>query len=396
MTGAIERNDADSLAEPIELTILLPCLNEAETLAVCIEKARRFLVEHGVCGEVLVADNGSSDGSQLIAARGGARVVHIPTRGYGAALLGGIEQARGRYVIMADSDDSYDLEHLLPFVEKLRAGWQLVMGNRFKGGIAPGAMPPLHRYLGNPVLSGLGRLFFNSTVGDFHSGLRGFDREAIRALSLRTTGMEFASEMVVKATLRGLRITEVPIILSPDGRSRPPHLDSWRDGWRHLRFLLLYSPTWLFQVPGALLAAIGGLGMAILLVGPLQIGGVSFDINTLMLSALLFLTGLQILIVSRLARRFAIVSGLLPAPEQQSRLREHYSLETLLLLAVALILGGTLVIGAVAIHWAAVGFGHLNPRDSIRVVIPAATLVVGGIQIMVGAFFRSLLMLPHR
>ena len=236
--------------EPCELTILMPCLNEAETLGICIEKALSFLARTGIAGEVVIADNGSTDGSQAIAEGLGARVVPVPARGYGSALLGGIEAARGRYVIMGDSDDSYDFSRLELFVEQLRAGYALVMGNRFKGGIMPGAMPALHRYLGNPVLTAIGRLFFRSPCGDFHCGLRGFDREAILALDLQAPGMEFASEMVVKATINRLRMTEVPTILSPDGRSRPPHLRSWRDGWRHLRFLLLFSPRWLFLYPG--------------------------------------------------------------------------------------------------------------------------------------------------
>jgi glycosyltransferase involved in cell wall biosynthesis len=245
----------------------MPCLNEAETLATCIGKAQRFLQEHAICGEVVIADNGSTDGSQEIAREAGARVVSVATRGYGSALSAGIQSARGKYVIMGDADDSYDFGALLPLLEKARQGHALVMGNRFRGGIEPGAMPPLHRYLGNPVLTGIGRLFFHSRAGDFHCGLRAFDREAILALDLRTTGMEFASEMVVKATLHKLSIAEVPITLSPDGRSRPPHLRSWRDGWRHLRFLMLYSPRWLFLYPGICLLVVGGLSMTWLILG---------------------------------------------------------------------------------------------------------------------------------
>jgi glycosyltransferase involved in cell wall biosynthesis len=255
------------MPESVELTILMPCLNEAETLALCIDKAQAFLARAGIAGEVVIADNGSIDGSQAIAIAHGARVVPIAARGYGSALIGGIEAALGRYVIMGDSDDSYDFSRLDGFVERLRDGWQLVMGNRFKGGIAPGAMPPLHRYLGNPVLTGIGRLFFRSPSGDFHCGLRGFDREAILRLDLQTSGMEFASEMVIKATIAGLRMTEVPTTLSPDGRSRPPHLRSWRDGWRHLRFLLLFSPRWLFLYPGLAAVGVGVLAMLWLLPG---------------------------------------------------------------------------------------------------------------------------------
>ena len=244
------------LAQPLELTILMPCLNEARTLPACIAKARRFLDTAGVRGEVLVADNGSTDGSQALAMSLGARVVDVPERGYGAALIAGIDAARGRFVVMGDSDDSYDFEHLQPFVDALRGGAQLVMGNRFAGGIRPGAMPPLHRYLGNPVLSFIGRAFFKVRVRDFHCGLRGFERDALLALGLHCKGMEFASEMVVKAALGGLRIAEVPTTLSPDGRDRAPHLRSWRDGWRHLRFLLLFTPRWLFLYPGVVLSVV--------------------------------------------------------------------------------------------------------------------------------------------
>ena len=256
--SAPERNE-------LELSIVMPCLNEAETLEVCIRKAQESLRKDEISGEVVIADNGSEDGSQEIAERLGARVVPVSGRGYGAALHGGFEAARGRFVIMGDADDSYDFSSLMPFVEKLREGYDLVMGNRFLGGIEPGAMPPLHRYLGNPVLTGIGRLFFRSPAGDFHCGLRGFRRDAILGLGLQTTGMEFASEMVVKSTLMGLRIAEVPTTLSPDGRSRPPHLRSWRDGWRHLRFLLLYSPRWLFLYPGAVLMLLGLVSGALLL-----------------------------------------------------------------------------------------------------------------------------------
>ena len=258
----------------LELSVVMPCLDEAETLATCIQKAQAALREHAIAGEIVVADNGSSDGSREIAARLGARVVPVETRGYGAALMGGIQAANGRFVIMADADDSYDFTQLMPFLAKLREGFDLVIGNRFLGGILPGAMPPLHRYLGNPVLTGIGRLFFNSPCGDFHCGMRGFRRDAVLALDLQTTGMEFASEMVVKATLLGMRVTEVPTTLSPDGRSRPPHLRSWRDGWRHLRFLMLFSPRWLFLYPGALLMLIGVVTGAWLLPEQRTIGGV--------------------------------------------------------------------------------------------------------------------------
>ncbi|HEY9721799.1 MAG TPA: glycosyltransferase family 2 protein, partial [Oscillatoriaceae cyanobacterium] len=279
----------------LELSILMPCLNEAETLAICIQKAQAFLRESGVEGEVLIADNGSTDGSQAIASALGARVIHVPERGYGAALLEGIRQAYGRYVVMGDADDSYDFSSLGAFLVRLREGHQLVMGNRFQGGIAPGAMPPLHRYLGNPVLTGIGKLFFGSPCGDFHCGLRAFDRAAIEGLQLRTLGMEFASEMVVKATLHGLRIAEVPTRLAKDGRSRPPHLRSWRDGWRHLRFLLMYSPRWLFFYPGASLVLLGLFLMALVLPGPRHVGMATLDVHTLYVAAGMVLLGVQTL-----------------------------------------------------------------------------------------------------
>ena len=294
----------------LELTILMPCLNEAETIARCVDKARGFLSARGVAGEVLVADNGSSDGSQAIAEAHGARVIGVPERGYGAALIGGIAAARGRFVIMGDADDSYDFAALMPFVERLRAGADVVMGNRFQGGIAAGAMPALHRYLGNPGLSFLGRLFFGVRTGDFHCGLRGFDRDRVRVLDLRTTGMEFASEMVVRAALAAYRIEEVPTTLSPDGRSRPPHLRPWRDGWRHLRFLLIYSPRWLFLYPGLAILLAGMIGTAVLLPGAVSIAGIVFDLHTFIVSCFAILVGLQSITFAVIARKYAAQRGL--------------------------------------------------------------------------------------
>ncbi len=323
---------------PPELTILMPCLNEAETLAACIGKARQFLDRSGVQGEILVADNGSTDGSPAIATAAGAEVVDIPVRGYGAALSGGIAAARGRYVIMADADDSYDFAHLQPFVDKLRQGNQLVMGNRFQGGIAPGAMPWHHRYIGNPVLSAVGRLFFGSKIGDFHCGLRGVDRDAIRALNLRTTGMEFASEMVVKATLGGLRIAEVPTTLSPDGRSRAPHLRSFRDGWRHLRFLLLFSPRWLFLYPGITLLLLGFLLGGILLRGPVDLlPHITFDIHTFLLAAMFIILGQQAVTFAVMGRRFASRYGFIPKSARFDLFLEGLTLERVILFALILV-----------------------------------------------------------
>ncbi len=310
-----------------ELTILMPCLNEAETLATCIIKAVEYLERSGVSGEIVIADNGSTDGSQAIAESLGARVVPVPRRGYGAALIAGIEAAQGRFVIMGDSDDSYDFSRLDGFVERLRGGADLVMGNRFRGGIAKGAMPPLHRYLGNPVLSGIGRALYRTPVGDFHCGLRGFSRAAILRLGLSSPGMEFASEMVIKASLSGLRIEEVPTTLSPDGRSRPPHLRSFPDGWRHLKLLLTFAPFSLFALPGALLFGLGGLAFLALLFGPVQLGGVTFDIGALMLAATAAMTGAQMMWFHVLARTFAVRFGLLPSSARFERLQASLSVD---------------------------------------------------------------------
>jgi glycosyltransferase involved in cell wall biosynthesis len=374
-----------------ELTILMPCLNEARTIGTCIAKAQSFLREHGVNGEVLVADNGSDDGSQQIALGLGARVVAVPQRGYGAALIHGIAAAHGRYVIMGDSDDSYDFTALAPFLEKLREGYDLVMGNRFLGGIKPGAMPPLHRYLGNPVLSAVGRIFFHSPCGDFHCGLRGFRRDAMIALDLQATGMEFASEMVVKSTIHKLRITEVPTTLSPDGRDRPPHLRSWRDGWRHLRFLLLFSPRWLFLYPGAAIAAIGLIGMAWLLPGARQIGDVVLDIHTLAYAALMVNIGVQAMFFWVFAKLYGAREGLVPPDPAFTRVLHAVSLEACLLIALALFVGGV-ALGVFALgQWGAGQFGPLAPQETMRLIIPSAAAILLAFQIAYGAFFVGVL-----
>lgn len=387
---------SDIPPDSVELTILMPCLNEAETLEVCIRKARGFLQSSGVSGEVLIADNGSTDGSQAIAERSGARVVPVREKGYGAALLGGIEGARGRYIIMGDADDSYDFVHLSPFVEKLREGYDLVMGNRFRGGIAPGAMPPLHRYLGNPVLTTIGRVLFPSPCGDFHCGLRGFSREAAKRMDLRTTGMEFASEMVVKATLFHMRIAEVPTTLSPDGRSRPPHLRSWRDGWRHLRFLLMYSPRWLFLYPGLVLM-LGGLGLGIaLLPGPLRIGTVALDVHTLLYAAVAVALGYQSITFGLFTKVFAMTEGLLPEDERFNRIFKYVTLETGLIAGVLVLLMG---IGGSAwafASWSQARFGPQEPRDLLRIVIPSVFAVLLGSQTILSSFFLSVLGLRRK
>ncbi|MGE4608328.1 MAG: glycosyltransferase family 2 protein [Myxococcota bacterium] len=379
-------------AEPdLELTVVMPCLNEAETLEVCIAKAMKCLEDNNIPGEVLIADNGSTDGSQGIARRLGARVVEVSARGYGSALRGGIAAARGRYVIMADADDSYDFSALMPFVEKLREGYELVMGNRFLGGIAPGAMPPLHRYLGNPVLTALGRLFFRSPCGDFHCGLRGFDITSIDRLQLQTTGMEFASEMVVKSTLLGLRMAEVPTTLSPDGRSRAPHLRSWRDGWRHLRFLLLFSPRWLFMYPGIALMTVGMLLGAWILPGARSLGGVYFDVHTLLYAAAAVIIGFQMLLFAVFTKVYAMGEGLMPPDPRMNQLFRYITLETGLAAGGVLALFG---LGA-AIYalgdWGSQAFGVLDPTQLLRIVVPSTLALTLGSQIVLSSFFLSVL-----
>ncbi len=386
----------DVRAAPLELTILMPCLNEAETLAVCIEKALGFLDRAGIAGEVLIADNGSTDGSQAIAQSLGARVAPIASRGYGAALIGGIRAARGRYVIMGDSDDSYDFSRLDGFVDKLRDGWQLVMGNRFKGGIAPGAMPPLHKYLGNPVLTATGRILYGSPAGDFHCGLRGFDRDAILGLELDLPGMEFASEMVVKATIRHLRITEVPTTLSKDGRSRPPHLRSWRDGWRHLRFLLLFSPRWVFLYTGAAMLGLGLLGMLALEPGPVHLFGATLDIHTLLYAAVLVVVGYQSMLFWIFCKTLNMTHDMLSPDPQFRRLHDALTLERGLLAALALLVLG-LALGVIATAgWGLAGFGDLDPNHTMRLAIPSATLILLSVSTASMSFFLSFLRLARR
>ena len=379
------------MSDACELTILMPCLNEAETLASAISKARAFLARSGCTGEVVIADNGSSDGSPAIAAANGARVVHVANRGYGSALLGGISAAHGKYVIMGDSDDSYDFSRLDAFVEQLRAGYQLVMGNRFRGGILPGAMPPLHRYLGNPVLTAVGRLFFRSGCGDFHCGLRGFDRQAILALDLQASGMEFASEMVVKATIAKLRLTEVPTTLSPDGRTRPPHLRSWRDGWRHLRFLLLFSPRSLFLYPGFALFIVGCLVMAWLLPQPRHLGGVGFDVHTLLYASLAVVVGFQSMMFWVFAKVYGMRERIVP-PDPWFR-----SMVSTVTLEVGLIVGALLLLGGIGLaiytlgSWGAEGFGALAYAKTMRLVISSSTAILLGFEIIYSAFFVTIL-----
>jgi glycosyltransferase involved in cell wall biosynthesis len=394
---AVQPQVADAGAEAaIELSIVMPCLNEAETLAVCIEKARASLRELNCDGEIIVADNGSVDGSQQIAARCGARVVNVEAKGYGSALMGGIAAARGKYVIMGDADDSYDFANLGPFVEKLREGYELVMGNRFKGGIKPGAMPPLHRYFGNPLLSGIGRMFFHSPCGDFQCGLRGFSKEAIERLDLRTTGMEFASEMVVKATLGRLRIAEAPTTLSPDGRSRSPHLRTWRDGWRYLRFLLLYSPQWLFLYPGLALMLLGAVTGLLILPGSLTFGSVHFDVHTLLYAAMAVVIGFQAVAFALFTKVFAVSEGLLPEDARLNRLLRRIKLEAGLSVGIVLLLFGLGSSTYALSDWGAHEFGALDPFRVMRMIIPAVTALVLGCQIILSSFFLSVLRLRRR
>ncbi|MCX7012910.1 MAG: glycosyltransferase family 2 protein [Candidatus Sumerlaeota bacterium] len=387
-------SDQRPRTDDVELTLLMPCYNEAATLETCIRKAQGALERLGIAGEVLIADNGSDDGSPAIARRLGARVAPVERRGYGSALLGGIEAARGRYIVMADSDASYDWSRIDPFVERLRQGYDLVMGCRLpkgQGRIVPGAMPWSHRWIGNPALSALGRLFFHCPVTDFHCGMRGFRKDSIERLRLQTTGMEFASEMVIKATLLGLKITEAPITLYPDGRGRPPHLRTWRDGWRHLRFMLLFSPRWLFLVPGLALMALSALGFALILPRPMSVGEVTLDVNTLVVCSLLFLIGFQLVSFAVLARVFATAEGLLPGDPRLAKALRIFSLETGVLVGFgAMLLGAGLFVAAVA-YWGRHGFGALPYQTSLRLIIPSTTLLALGVQIVFLSFFLSVL-----
>jgi glycosyltransferase involved in cell wall biosynthesis len=375
----------------IELSIVMPCLNEVETLATCIRKAQRSIERLGLEAEIVVADNGSTDGSQAVARELGVGVVEVPHKGYGSALIGGIEAARGRYVIMGDADDSYDFEAIGPLVEKLRDGFDLVMGNRFEGGIEPGAMDWSHRWVGNPVLTYVGRLFFHTPVGDMHCGLRGFRKDPIDRLRLRATGMEFASEMVIKASLQRLRITEVPVTLRPDGRSRPPHLRTWRDGWRHLRFMLLFSPRWLFLYPGAGLLALGLIAGAILETGPKQLGAVQFDVHTLLLAGFACLIGYQLIVFAVFTKVFAMEQGFHPPNPRYRAMFRYLRLETGLLAGTLMFVTGIVGLAVAVLSWGAVRFGSLDPHLTMREVIPASVLLTLGVQTIFASFFLSIL-----
>ena len=378
----------------IELTILMPCLNEAETIARCIEKAKVGLERAGVPGEILIADNGSTDGSQAIAEKLGARVVPVAAKGYGNALRGGIEAARGEWIVMGDADDSYDFAEVDRFVKRFQEGDELVMGCRLPSGggrIMPGAMPWKNRWIGNPVLTTIGRVFFKCPAHDFHSGLRGFTKTAYYKMELQTTGMEFASEMAIKGTLRGLKISEVPITLHQDGRSRPPHLKPWRDGWRHLRFMLLYSPRWLFLIPGLLLLA-AGLALAVVLsFGNLKLGTVVLDVGTLAVACMTVIVGFQLVAFAFFTKVFAIAEKLLPEDPKLNGLFKTVTLEKGLLFGLGLLLAGLVMLGHAVWLWRETGYGQLLPADNLRRLIPAATLVVLGIQNIFSSFFMSVL-----
>ena len=383
------------MADPVDLSIVIPCLNEAETIARCIEKARLGIRRAGVTGEILIADNGSTDGSQAIAEKLGARVIAVQEKGYGNALRGGIAAAQGKYILMGDADDSYDFSEADRFVNKFQEGYDLVMGCRLPiggGTILPGAMPWKNRWLGNPVLSFIGRLFFKCPAHDFHAGLRAFTKDSLEKMELQTTGMEFASEMVIKATLKKFRIAEVPITLHKDGRSRPPHLKPWRDGWRHLRFMLIYSPRWLFLMPGLFLSALGIIFSAVLAVKDLQIGGVQLNVGTLMMACMTVVVGFQLVAFAFYTKVFAIAEGLLPADPKLTRVFKIFTLEKGIVVGLLILLAGLVMFARALWLWQQANFGLLpSTEENLRRLIPAATLMLLGVQSIFSSFFMSVL-----
>ena len=375
----------------LELSVVIPCLNEALSIADCVREALEAMKAANIKGEVIVADNGSTDGSQALATEAGGRVVPVNRKGYGNALRGGFEAAYGCYIIMGDADMSYDFGHLLRFIERLRAGDDLVMGNRFLGGIHDGAMPWKNRFIGNPILSALGRLLFRTPARDFHCGLRAFSVDAYRRMDLRTTGMEFASEMVIKASLMKLKVSEVATVLRPDKRGRPPHLRPWRDGWRHLRFMLLFSPRWLFLVPGLALLCSGALGFALLLPGPLQVGSIKLDVHSLLFCSTFILLGFQSVAFSVLGKSFAIRAGLRPRDQKFDRLMSWLSLETGLITGLLIFTVGLVLSGSAVLSWGHTGFGNLDPVHSLRLVIPGGLCISLGFEIILASFFLGVL-----
>jgi len=375
----------------LELSIVMPCLNEAETLAICISKAQSFLDTNKINGEIIIADNGSKDGSIDIARSHNARVIPVEQKGYGSALKAGIDAADGTYVIMGDADDSYDFKNLMPYLTELRKGKDLVMGNRFKGGIEKDAMPFLHKYLGNPVLSFIGRLFFKININDFHCGLRGFSKVAYKKMDLKTSGMEFASEMVVKSKLNNLSITEVPTKLHKDGRTRAPHLKTWSDGWRHLRFLMLYAPNWLFLYPGILLALVGLVMSTVLVINPLEFNRFTLDVHTLLYSSAFLLVGFQFIIFYGLTKIFAVENELLPKSNRYNKLFRFINLEKGLIFGFVLLIIGLILSYKGLASWQATQFGVLDASTTLRIIIPAITALQLGIQTILFSFFFSVL-----
>lgn len=380
----------------MEFTVLIPCLNEAKTISTCVNKALSFLKRAEIDGEVLVSDNGSTDGSQEIARQHGARVIDAPIKGYGAALIAGIDASRGKFVIMGDGDDSYDFSQLDAFAQALRDGADLVMGNRFQGGIAPGAMPPLHRYLGNPVLSWLGRTFFHAKINDFHCGLRGFSRAAILRLGLVSPGMEFATEMVAKSALAGYVIREVPTTLQPDGRGRPPHLRTWRDGWRHLLFMLLFTPRWLFLIPGAVLAGVGLVGMGLLAHGPQIVGPMGLDVHSMLYFSAAVIIGAQLVQFALLVKWIAVIAGIVREPPWMSQAKRHTSVEFGLVAGALFFFAGVAWSIGLVSSWQTAGFSALDPQSTMRSVIPAVTMMVIGLQASAGALLAGALQLAWK
>ena len=394
----VHHETSSTLIAP-EVSVVMPCLNEVETLGACIGKAQRAMAAAGIRGEVVIADNGSTDGSQALAESLGARVVHVPARGYGSALMGGIEAARGRFIVMGDADDSYDFSDVPRFVDKLREGFQLVQGCRLPSGggtVAPGAMPRLHRWWGNPMFSWMARVWFRAPIHDVYCGMRGFTAELYRSLDQRCTGMEFANEMVIKAALNRARIAEVPITLHRDGRTaHPPHLKTFRDGWRTLRFLLMYSPRWLYLVPGVMLGTLGVLAY-VLALPRMRIHGVAFDVNTLLFGSLAIIAGYQSMLFGVFTKTFAVSEGLLPRDERLARFVSEPALQRWLIVGAVGMIGGLTLLASAVAQWYAAGFGDLEVRDTLRWVIPGVTLTTLGFQTILSSFFLGILALRRR
>jgi glycosyltransferase involved in cell wall biosynthesis len=374
----------------IEVSIVMPCLNEAESLSYCLDKAFKFLKTTGITGEVLVVDNGSSDDSAKIAREHGAVVVFEPSRGYGRAIMSGIDNAKGEYLIIGDADDSYDFSDLMPFINLLREGNDLVVGNRFKGGIQNNAMPFLHRYVGNPFLSFIGKTFFSTQIGDFLCGLRAITKSCYNLLDLRTTGMEFGPEMIVKAALYEQKMTEIPITLYRDKRNRSSHLKTWQDGWRNLRFLLLFSPRWLFLIPGLFLMILGLTGTILLVFGPIRLGDKKLNVHTLVYTSAFILIGFQFISFYIFSRVYAAMHGLWPNQERfYIRFNKYFKLESGIFLGGIFFISGVLLMIKSFLYWERARFGNLDPLIVLRWVVPSALLLVLGLQIIISFFYLS-------